>query len=237
MTHGVSPLGLGIYAREEAARLIGVTPSRLRRWVNGYTYHYVHGETSERRRRPPVVATDLPVMDQTVALSFVELMELRVVAALRAKGASLQEIRRAGDVAAEHFGTSHPFASKRVYTDGRKVFAALCRQSNSDLVQLTRGVVGQVIAGGILEPFLSEIDFDEDTKLTARWWPLGKQVPVVLDPKVAFGAPVIQGTRLRTDFIADMAVHSAPAEIALIYHLDAASVEAAMTFQVQLKAA
>lgn len=238
MTKNISPLGIGIYARDEAARLIRVTPSRLRRWVSGYTYHYSYRATSSRRKRPPVVSMDLPVIEDTIALSFVELMELRVVAALRAKGVSLQQIRKAADVAERHFRTEHPFASRRVYTDSRKVFAAVGDQANEpDVVELSKGGVLQIIAGGILEPFLEEIDFDSHSNLAERWWPLGKTTPVVLDPRVAFGAPTIQGTRLRTSFLAQLASHSAADEIAEAYQLEPDRIEAALMFERQLKAA
>jgi hypothetical protein len=70
-------LGVGIYSRAEAARLLKVTQPRLRRWVLGYTYWLHLGERESLRKKPPVVSIDLPVIDDAVALSFVELMELR----------------------------------------------------------------------------------------------------------------------------------------------------------------
>jgi len=212
-------LGVGIYNREEAARFIGVNPTRLRRWVGGYTYHYHYRSNATTRRRPPVVSADLPPIDDTVALSFLELMELRVVARLRNAGVSLQEIRAAATVASEYFDTHYPFASQRVYTDGRRVFAATSGEQTPDLVELRRKRVAQVIAGGILEPFVSEMDFDEETRLSKRWWPLGKDVPVVLDPAIAFGAPTALGTRLQTVFIAELANGLAAEEIARTYRI------------------
>lgn len=233
-----TPLGTGIYLREEAARLIRVTPTRLRRWVSGYTYEYRYRKTAALRKRPPVVATDLPVIQDTIALSFVELMELRVVGALRNKGVSLQEIRKAADIAANQFRTEHPFASRRVYTDSRRIFAAVGDQLlEPDLVELSKGTVVQIIAGGILEPFVTEIDFDAETSLAERWWPMGRNVPIVLDPRVAFGAPVICDTRLRTDFLASLAEEMNPGEIAEAYRIDVESVNAARSFERRLKAA
>ena len=231
-------LGIGIYSREEAARLIGVTPSRLRRWVDGYTYHYRYHSVATKRNRPPVVARDLPVLDDTIALSFVELMELRIVRALRKRGVSLQEIRKAAEVAGTQFGTVHPFASRRVFSDGRRVFAALSRTADvPDLIHLSRSKVAQVIAGGILEPFVEEIDFDEETALAERWWPLGRTAPVVLDPRIAFGAPTVVGTRLRTSFLAELHSGLASDEIARTYRVPTEAVAAAVHFEKHLKAA
>jgi uncharacterized protein (DUF433 family) len=229
-------VGTGIYARPEAARLLKVTPSRLRRWVRGYTYWYPsHGERREGSQ-PPVVQPDLPIIKGTIALSFVELMELRVVRALVSHGLSLQHVRRAAQLASHAFGTAHPFAARRVFTDGRSIFTTLAADV-PELVELSRKGVKQLIAGGVLEPFLEEIDFDVDSSLAERWWPLGRQEPVVLDPRVAFGAPVIAGTRVRTATIAGMAHRASPDAIADIYQIDGRAVEAALKFEKALLAA
>jgi uncharacterized protein (DUF433 family) len=229
-------VGTGIYARAEAARLLKVTPSRLRRWVQGYTYWYAsHGKRREGSQ-PPVVQPDLPTIRGTIALSFIELMELRVVRALVGRGLSLQHVRRAANLASSDFGTTHPFAVRRVFTDGRSIFATLAADL-PDLVELSRRGIKQIIAGGVLEPLLDEIDFDSDSALAGRWWPLGKQEPIVLDPRVAFGAPVVAGTRLRTITIAGMA-HKANADaIARIYGIESKAVHAALKFEKALLAA
>jgi uncharacterized protein (DUF433 family) len=231
-------LGVGIYTRADAARLLRVTPSRMRRWVGGYTYQYKSGDGARSGKLPPVVRTDLPVMQRAIALSFVELMELRVVKALIDRGISLQHVRRASRLAASTFRTIHPFASRRVYTDGRHVFAELAAGGDTrDIVELSKGRVLQVIAGGVLEPFMSEIDFDATTTLAERWWPMGRQSPIVLDPRIAFGAPTIVGTRLRTLTVAGVAARATFAEAARTYDLDPTAVRAAVRFEATLAAA
>jgi uncharacterized protein (DUF433 family) len=231
-------VGVGIYSRAEAAHLLRVTPSRLRRWVGGYTYRNKQGDTERGGRVPPVVRADLPIIHHSLALSFVELMELRVVKALVDRGLSLQHVRRASALAASTFETSHPFASRRVYTDGRRVLAGLAAGSESrDLVELSHRRVLQVIAGGVLEPFLDEVDFDESTALAERWWPLGRQTPIVLDPRVAFGAPTIAGTRLRTLTVAGVTARASPQAVARSYELSLTAIRAAVQFEATLAAA
>ena len=230
--------GTGIYVRTDAARLIGVAPSRLRRWVDGYTY-WPEGSprTSSRRRRPRIVRRDLPVIDKSIALSFVELMELRVVKALLDFDMSLQAVRSVANVAAEYFGTEHPLASKRLYTDGRKAFAAVLGDDRDepDLVELSRNRIQQVIAGKVFHPFLAEIDFNPKTALAERWWPRGKKVPVVLDPQIAFGAPIVAGTAIRTSTLVRMADEVGAAETADAFDLKMSDVEAAQDFEQTLQ--
>lgn len=231
--------GIGIYARADAARLLGLTPARLRRWVGGYTYWLRDASDAKaKRRQPPVVKTDLPVIDNAIALSFLELMELRVVKAIVDGGISLQHVRRAAAIACTHFCTDHPFASRRVFTDGRAIFSAVSDQESSpDVVRWQQGEIEQIIAGGIFEQFLQEIEFDSATSLAFRWWPLGRTKPIVLDPRLSFGAPVVAGTAVRTSIVARMAKHASVQEAAIAFELQLQQAEAAVSFERELASA
>lgn len=231
--------GIGIYARADAARLLGMSAARLRRWVGGYTYWLrASTPTRARRHRPPVIRTDLPVVDDVVALSFLELMELRVVKAIVDAGVSLQHVRAAARLAADHFHTDHPFASRRVFTDGRAIFSAVSADDAApDVVRWRADDIDQVIAGGIFEQFLHEIEFDPASCLAERWWPLGRGQPVVLDPRIAFGAPVVAGTAVRTSVVARFARHASVDEAAVAYEIERRQADAAVEFERQLAAA
>ena len=226
-------LGTGIYSQADAACLLNVPQTTIRRWVGGYTYT----GTGPPRSLPPVIETELPRLEDRLALSFVELMELRVVHRLVQFRVSLQSVRRAAELATQIFGTRHPFASRRIYTDGRKIFAALSSELQPDLVELTPRRREQIISGRILEPFLEELDFDTATFLAYRWWPLGKNKPVVLDPRISFGAPTVAGTAVRTSSIARVAGGSSRRDIARAYQISVMKVSAALRFEEALAAA
>ncbi|MHB1072788.1 MAG: DUF433 domain-containing protein [Gemmatimonadaceae bacterium] len=237
MTQSTIRLGTGIYLRSDAARLLGVAPARVRRWVDGYTYWVDQPRAGRaRRRQPPIVQRDLPPIDRAVALSFVELMELRVVKAMIDHGMSLQAVRTVARIAADYFSTEHPLASRRLYTDGRKAFAAVHGDSSEipDLVELSHSGIDQIIAGHIFQPFLAGIDFDPHTALAERWWPFGKHGPIVLDPEIAFGAPVIAGTATRTSTVARMAEETSVAEAAQAFDIEEGRAIAAVEFERQL---
>lgn len=236
----VVPLGVGIYPRPDAARLLRMSPDRLRRWVGGYTYalRNTGADGSTRRRQVPVVHTELPAIDGAVALSFLELMELRVVKAIVDRGLSLQHVRRAAQLAMRRFDTRHPFASRRVFTEGRHIFSAVSDEPDApNVVRWTADQIDQVIAGPVFEQFLSEIEFDARTALAERWWPCGREVPVVLDPRVSFGAPVVAGTGVRTSTLARTAGASSVRDAALAYEIELAQAQAAVEFEAALAAA
>lgn len=238
MTKSPIPQSVGIYSQADAARLLQMTPSRLRRWVNGYTYWLRSEESAKQRARPPVIhKSDLPVLDGSVALSFLELMELRVVKALvDTKGIPLQAVRRAAAQAGDVFGTPHPFASRRVFTENRRIYASLHDNSGPEVIELARGRNLQVILSELI-PLLEEVEFDEPSSLAHRWWPLGKSEPIVLDPGVMFGAPVIAGTRVRTSIAAEMARKTAADAVAAAYGVGMRHIAAAVQFEDLLAAA
>jgi uncharacterized protein (DUF433 family) len=235
------PMGVGYYSRAEAARLLKVTPSRLNRWIRGYTYKLrQQGDSFVQRQKTPVVRAVLPTIDSVLALSFVELIELRVIKAFTDKGLPLQRVRVAAERAIDLFQTLHPFASKRVFTDGELVFAELgdtAKPDFPDVIELTKGKHLQIHSGVLLEGYLDEVSFSQETLLADRWWPLSKDFPVVLDPKIAFGAPVIEGTATRTDVIAGTARVMSADAAANLFQLQKRQVQAAVQFEDLLAAA
>jgi uncharacterized protein (DUF433 family) len=106
-----------------------------------------------------------------------------------------------------------------------------------DVIELTERKRLQVILGQVVQPFLQEIDFDESTLLAYRWWPMGRSVPVVLDPRIAFGSPVLEGTAIRTSVAARTAATEPPEDVAEGFEVTLSRVEAAMEFEAQLAAA
>ena len=89
----------------------------------------------------------------------------------------------------------------------------------------------------LVEGFLEEIEFDEDSSLAHRWWPMGRTVPIILDPGIAFGAPVVEGTGVRTEIVAAMIRNSSVAVAADAYGIEASGANAAVHFEALLQAA
>ena len=106
-----------------------------------------------------------------------------------------------------------------------------------NVVKWTRADIDQVVAGPVFDQFLSEIEFDTSTLLAARWWPLGRQVPVVLDPALRFGAPIVAGTGVRTSTLARLARTTTILDVAVAYEIQVAHAQAAVDFERMLSAA
>jgi len=109
-------------------------------------------------------------------------------------GHSLQEIRLALDQAARVLKTDH-FARQTFFVDEKSIYLKL-RESGGAMLDLLPG--GQWVMRQVIEDLGSQIDFSETDGLARRWHPMGRDFPVVLDPRVAFGSPSLDGTGIKT---------------------------------------
>lgn len=179
-----SYFGVGVYSMPEAAVLTGVPASRVRRWLRGYDYE----RKGKRRHSAPVWRGQLRPIGDSWALGFQDLIELRFIDAFLQAGVSWRTLRRAHDRAAEMVDSSHPFCTRKFRTEGRHVFADVrTTESEAGLIDV---IHRQGYFDQLMRPVLLELEFARADKLL-RWWPLGTDHQVVLDPTRSFGRPIV----------------------------------------------
>jgi uncharacterized protein (DUF433 family)/transposase-like protein len=225
-------VGVGLYSFAEAARLIGVKPSTLHRWVS--EYQGTEGEGLSRRK--PVIVRYFE--DGQRLLTFLELVELLFVKLFRREGVSMQVIRKAAAEATRRFDTVYPFAVKRFDTDGRRIFATLREASDGERVVEELGK-GQLVFDTVVRPFFRRLDFCADRE-ALRYWPMERDGRVVLDPQRAFGQPIDAETGVSTRALSDAVMAGggqSPATVAEWFGVPIAAVEAAVEFETLLSAA
>lgn len=224
-------LGRGIYTPAEAARLARIPMDTVRRWVRGYSYALRYRRPSTRKTQPPVVRPHLPLIEGRAALAFLDMIELLVVRALTKEGVPLQRIRRAAEEAREILCISHPFASLPIFTEGRHVFMQIEERAGlRGLMQMGRG--GQWVLEAIMADYLHQIEFDPESRLAMRWWPLGKSGKVLIDPTVSFGAPIVESVGIRTTVLYQAVKLEQSADaVASWYEISADLVAAAVKFE------
>lgn len=216
MSHTSNLIGIGLYAVPEAARVLGVHPLKVRRWLG-------LAATLE-----PVITRTCPVDD---ALTFAELMELMFVSRFRSEGVSLPAIRKAASAAARKFKSAHPFAMKRFDTDGKTIFATLQRKE-SDQTIVEDLAKGQLVFDQIIKPFFRKIEYGRQDAM--RYWPLETTGRVVLDPERRFGQPIDNDTGIPTATLAK-AVKADPrhdvGSVARWFDVPKEAVKAAVSFE------
>jgi len=228
-------LGRPAYSRAMAARLVGLTEQRVSRWLKGYSYDYAPapGRAPVRRSQQPVIHTT--GMEGPLFASFLDVVDLLFVKAFLGKGISLQRLRQAL-VEAERILGRPRFAYREFWTDGRNIYLEVKNQGDA-LLQLLSG--GQWTFAEIICQIASHMDFDEATGFTERWFPLGRETPVVIDPKISFGAPTVFRRGIATANVYDMylAEDKNPRRVCSWFDLRRGEVEAAVEFETRLAAA
>lgn len=182
-------LYLPAYAVGEAARLASVHRTTITNWYYG-------APTRAGGRRQKVLGR----RERGNPLSYLDLVEVAFVATLRHMGVQLRRIRIARDYLAKVFTVEYPFAQLRLMTDGARVLYDLKDDEgpwvNTFLGEASAG--GQVIWAEPIQDRIKEFDYDEFYELAIRWFPWGKEAPIVVDPQVQFGAPILKDSAVPT---------------------------------------
>jgi len=191
---GRSPREIPCYSTWEASHYLRIPENTIRSWIYGRDYSTSRGP----RRARPVVSPADPVK----GLSFINLLELHVLGAIRRQHrVDMKNIRPAIEYLSRQFGNEHPLIDEEMNTDGKHLFVT----KYGALINASRH--GQGAMEALLEAHLQRIERDE-RGLAVRLFPFtrkGTDAPrvVAIDPLVAFGRPVIAGSRIPTSDIAD----------------------------------
>ena len=193
-----------MYSFAEAARLANVSVTTVKNWLFGYT---VQG-----REVPPLFSSSKNGM-----VSFLQMIEIMVAGRFRksvlGKPIPFSKVREAYVNAQESWDLEYPFAHLKLEALGGHIVHFLKEGGLVGSYQALDTVDQWTLPGLLRRETTDQIEYQND--LAARWFPIGKQVPIVVDPKVSTGLPVIEGSGvtvqairkrfksgLRIDFIA-----------------------------------
>jgi uncharacterized protein (DUF433 family) len=162
----------------------------------------------------PLIRREDPELVSQGLLTFADLMEILLIRRLREASVPLSTIREVAQEATTTLQTSHPFASWRFYTHRKRLPEAF---------------------RPVLEAFAQQIDYTDDQ--ISRYWPLGKERRVVLDPARAFGQPTDPLSAVPTAVLAGAYAAGEPIEeVARWYRVDPEAVRDAIAFEESLAA-
>ncbi|MEX0970821.1 MAG: hypothetical protein WD046_10300 [Paracoccaceae bacterium] len=211
--------GEGIYTPREAARLIGSTAQEIIRWTRG------------SGPKEPLWRGHYQFLDDTTEISFIDMIELRVVRALRLRGVSLQSIRYAIALAENQFGISRPLSTIQFKTDGAEILMDATEQ-DGELVSLSPKRPGQKAFARIIDQSVSGLEFDGDR--VARWRP-NSMPTVIIDPERAFGDPILDSIGISTHILFREVKRShSISYVSRLYEIDAKLVRHAVKFEESL---
>ncbi len=173
--------GVGIYTVSEASSLTGVSSRAIRRWLWGY-----RGKSAQHQ---PLWTPQIPIVDDVKALGFRDLIEIKFVDHFNKRGhLSLQFIRKIIDHAAELLEQTYPLSSIKFKGIGKQVIAEVA-EGTPEKKLLFNIYTGQFLLPFMIDYLYDALEYSEYDEL-ARWYPLGKDRRVVVDPKRSFGRPI-----------------------------------------------
>lgn len=184
------------YGIPEAAGCLLIPVTTLRAWFLGQHYQSAAGR---RLFKPPLnIAQRTPPL-----LSFINLVEAHVLDAIRRHhGVTLQNVRKALAYLEKHFPSACPFADQRFETDGLDLFV----EHYGALINISSQ--GQGTMRELVAAYLRRVDRDPKG-VPIRLFPYTRHrepdepKAVMIDPRVSFGRPVLVGTGIATEIIAE----------------------------------
>lgn len=169
-------LFLPAYSVKESVHYAEISPQVVANW------HYYKGESGPA----------LPGKEKGTPLSYLQLIEVAFVATMR-KHLSLQKIRKAREYAQKVFSVEYPFAQLQWKTEGSHLLLNLHDfEGDADVNSLiTADRHGQEAWGTVMSERFDQFYYEDDVAM--QWYVRGKSSPVIIDPRVSFGAPTIHG--------------------------------------------
>ena len=207
-------LDQGTFFTSEAAALLDLPTATLTRWLDGYS--------SRGTAHPPVLREEpRPRRDDWRMVTWGEFIEAGHLAAFNWRGhlrhLPYSVLRSYVARWRDKECTPYPLARWDPDIDGAQV-------PEADRPSPEWAIID----------FFARVDFEGG--IASRYWPAGREVPVVVDPARQCGRPIIVGTRVTTEVLNGRNAAGDDVEgIADAYSLDVAQVEAAIGFEHRLQ--
>jgi uncharacterized protein (DUF433 family) len=212
------------YSIAEACRYLRLSPATLRSWFLGRPDPTADGLS----RFAPVLKL---ARRHPATLSFSNLIEAHVLRALRTEhGVALVEVRQALAYAQEKLTLDELLLREELRTAGGKLFL----DRYGELVNLSAS--GQLAMRKVFEAHLTRVEWGK-LRSAVRFYPFvlsesADAKPVVIDPEISFGRPVVGKAFVSTRAILDRIDAGEKVEdIARDYDLTDEAVEEAVVFE------
>lgn len=170
-----------MYTIPEAAQFARLSPSTVRRWFKG------------RDGRPPVREPAYKSSQGLQYLSFLDLVEVRVVGWLYELKVDWKKVRLGYKYATDELQIERPFARADICSDGQSVYIERAAKPLIDLAASNGQQVSEFI-----RQHVEQFEFDSKTKAALRWH---ISEGVLIDPARSFGQPIALNSGLPADML------------------------------------
>ena len=182
MNEEIAKIGEGIYTAPDVSRIFKIPYPKAKYWFKYYVKNRLFDTIGYRYF--------FPIKD-TVAINFLSLIEMYVFYKFKEKNIKTHNIIRAHTEMSNYLNTPYPFASEDFYIYGEKIFFGQF-DALKEALDVEQSIIYEFIT-----PFVEKIKFD-DKRLATKFYPLGRNRSVVINPENQFGQPTIDGTNILT---------------------------------------
>ncbi|TRZ41664.1 DUF433 domain-containing protein [Robertkochia solimangrovi] len=181
-------LGQGIYTASEISQILRLPYSRIYTWMNKYWDGKLGDEYGARYSWKS---------EGSKAVSFHTFVEFYVMMQFSEAGVKPKKVLQAHKALSDLYDTPFPFAIKSVLEGIRS-------DGNHIYLNTIEGIISldgtRQFNLKIIDLFFVKLEFDQN-ELASRFWPLGKDKSILIDPSRKFGHPVIDGKNITPDII------------------------------------
>lgn len=211
-------IGTGCYTASEIAHILQLPYHKVHTWMNKYWDGKLGKEFGEKYSW---------TVDKSRAVSFHTLVEFYVMMQLSEAGVKPKAVLEAHSYLSKKYNTAFPFAQKKLIqaidTDGKTIFLNI----GDDTLSLDGSHQFNL---AIIKEFFKNLEFDGN-EMASRFWPMGKDKSVVIDPERKFGHPIINGHNIYPEVLYGMnKAGDSIGFIAAIYELTVKQVEDAIQY-------
>ena len=208
-------LGNGIYTIPDLALILQLHKHKVRRWLTDFYDQRLGGNSGKYSWG----------QGREKATNFLTLIEFYVFYLLREQKIGVGKILAVHKHMSKELKTPYPFASYKLLVNKKDILYGI-----DDNTWAHADKSNQIVIHKMIEDFFKKIDFS-DNDLAKRFWPLGKDHSIVVDPHHQFGQPVIHGTNINAATIYSMYESGEPlSTIGILYDLTEEQVNDAITF-------
>jgi uncharacterized protein (DUF433 family) len=163
----------------------------------------VHWWARSQDVKHPLI-TCFPSRGRQATVPFIGFAEAFVLSSFRRAGVPLQRIRPAVEALEREIGVEHALASKRLYTDGAEVLFDYANKSGErKVMELTVVRTQQRQFTDVVKGYLRRIQYGRDGWADSVRLPTYEHAEVIVDPRVAFGLPLVVHGGARVEDLVD----------------------------------
>lgn len=182
-------LGNGIYTVPDLALILQLPQAKVRRWLAEFYDERLAANTKDKYSWGE---------GKDKVTNFLTLIEFYIFYMLREKKMGVSKILTAHQYMSKELQTKYPFASYKLLINDKEILYGI---DNNTWVHADES--NQIVIHRMIEAFFEKIDFSSN-EIAERFWPLGKNHNIVVDPHHQFGQPVIVGTNINAATIYSM---------------------------------